>query len=190
MNGPGAGRYHCVVELELLVSDLDCPVIDETSLAQKNIHTHLSVSFYRVIFTDLSPKPAHPLHHKLKIDRDIIRGFDTSVLTKENHTDVKFMEGWLASELDTFTNVEFDETDVFSINTVQIKRSMGLNKTELAILRFACLINCYKPLDGAADICGCTFTEVDLCDLLAELLLMPFDAVYDALHPSGLLRKS
>jgi SpoVK/Ycf46/Vps4 family AAA+-type ATPase len=125
-----------------------------------------------------------------RIDKDILRGFNTSVLTKDNHTDAKFMEEWLASELDTFTNLEFDETDVFSVNTMQIKRSMGLNKTELAILRFSCLINCYKPLDGAADICGSMFTEVDLCDLLAELLMMPFDAVYDALHPSGLLRKS
>ena len=100
------------------------------------------------------------------------------------------MEGWLASELETFTNLEFDESDVFAINTVHIQRSMGLNRTELAILRFACLLNCYKPLDGATDICGSMFTEVDLCDLLSELLLIPFDAVYDALHPSGLLRKS
>ena len=125
-----------------------------------------------------------------RIDRDILRGFDTSDLTKENSIDFEFMKGWLASQLDTCVNLDFDETDVFAINTGHIKRSMGLNKTELAILRFACLVNCYKPLDGAADICGSIFTEMDLCNLLAELYGMPFDAFYDALHPSGVLRKS
>jgi SpoVK/Ycf46/Vps4 family AAA+-type ATPase len=124
------------------------------------------------------------------IDKSIVRGFDTSVITKENHTDTEFMRGWLTAERDACRDLGFDEGDVFAKNTMQISRSMGLNSTELAILRFGCLINCYRPLDAAADICGDMFTEVDLCDLLSELLKRPFQAVYDALHPSGLLRKS
>ena len=125
-----------------------------------------------------------------RIESSIIRGFDTSVITKENREDAAFMRAWLTSERDACNELEFDERDVFAINTTQISRSMGLNSIELAILRLGCLINCFRPLDAAADICGDMFTEVDLCDLLSELLEKPFQAVYDALHPSGLLRKS
>ena len=125
-----------------------------------------------------------------RIEPSIIRGFDTSVITKENREDAAFMRAWLTSERDACNELEFDERDVFAINTTQISRSMGLNSIELAILRLGCLINCFRPLDAAADICGDMFTEVDLCDLLSELLEKPFQAVYDALHPSGLLRKS
>ena len=124
------------------------------------------------------------------IDRVITSGFDASALTKENREDGSFMRAWVSTELERCGNDSFDETDVFVINTQRIRKSMGLNKVELAVLRFACLINCYKPLAMASDLCSDSFTEADVCDLLAELLGMPFSLVYRALQPSGLLRES
>ena len=124
------------------------------------------------------------------IDRVITSGFDASALTKKNREDGSFMRAWVSAELERCGNDSFDETDVFVINTQRIRKSMGLNKVELAVLQFACLINCYKPLAMAADLCSDSFTEADVCDLLAELLGMPFSLVYRALQPSGLLRES
>jgi len=124
------------------------------------------------------------------IDRSIIAGFDTSTLNKDNHQDAEFVTGWLEAERARCTDGEFDESDVLAINTRNIQRAMGLNETELAILRFACLLNCHTPLDGASDICGSMYTEVGLCDVLAELLGTSFSVVYDAMHPSAVLRKS
>ena len=79
---------------------------------------------------------------------------------------------------------------MFAINTRQVKRSLGLKEAELAILRFACLLHCYGPLSNAADQCGETFTETDLCELLGDLLDCSVESIYKALHPSGLLRES
>ena len=84
------------------------------------------------------------------IDSSIIRGFNISVLTKDNRTDPIFMREWLAAERDACRDEEIDECDIFAMNTAQVKRLIGLNSTELAILRFACLLNCYRPLDAAA----------------------------------------
>ncbi len=49
------------------------------------------------------------------------------------------------------------------------RKSMGLNKVELAVLRFACLVNCYKPLEAASELGGKCYSEADLCDLLSSL---------------------
>lgn len=125
-----------------------------------------------------------------RIDAAILRGFDISALDKENQMDADFMTQWLAAQLKRCAKSSFNEADVFSINTAQLGRSIGLNETELAILRFACLANCYRPLDQCVEICGNMFSEVDLCDLLSELLCKSFDSVFEAMHPSGLLRKS
>ena len=124
------------------------------------------------------------------IDRSILSGFDVASLNKDNHQDAEFMRSWLKVEQKRCLDRSFDEEDVFAINTRNIKVAMGLNEAELAILRFACLLNSYTPMDGAADICGTQYTEVGLCDLLSELLGKPFGAIYDALHPTGLLRRS
>ena len=76
----------------------------------------------------------------------ITRGFDTSSVNKENREDAPFIRAWLKEEHAKCGKESFDEADVFAINTRRIQKSMGLNKVELAVLRFACLVNCYKPL--------------------------------------------
>ena len=124
------------------------------------------------------------------LDPLMIRGFDTSPITKENRQDVEFIAEWLRSEVGKLGTPAFDENDVFAINTRQIKRSLGIKETELAILRFACLLHCYGPLSNAAGLCGETYTETDLSELLSELLGCSIESIYDALHPSGLLRDS
>ena len=122
------------------------------------------------------------------LEPSMIRGFDTSPINKDNRQDVEFISGWLKSELGKLGNPAFDEDDVFAINTRQVKRSLGLKETELAILRFACLLRCYGPLSNAADFCGETYTETDLSEILGELLGCSVASIYDALHPSGVLR--
>jgi SpoVK/Ycf46/Vps4 family AAA+-type ATPase len=124
-----------------------------------------------------------------RLDPVITHGFDTSSFTKENQEDAAFIRGWLESELQRCEDDTFDETDVFAVNTRRLQKSMGLNKAELAVLRFACLLNSYKPLEAAAESSD-SFTEADVCDLLADLLRLPFGLVYSALRPSGLLRQS
>ena len=101
------------------------------------------------------------------LDTMITNGFETSTLTKENREDGPFMRAWVTTELERCDKESFDETDVFAINTQRIRKSMGLNKAELAVLRFACLINCYKPLSLAAEMCSDSFTEADVCDVEA-----------------------
>ncbi len=140
-----------------------------TILLQSDLESHLSFSH---------------------LDRVITGGFDTTEFTKDNRENAPFIRSWLSKELKRCGDDGFDESDVFAVNTRQIRKSMGLNTVELDILRFACLLNCYKPLGAAAEI-GCeTYTEADVCDLLSELLRRPFSLVYRALQPSELLRQS
>lgn len=124
------------------------------------------------------------------LDGTVVAGFDTSNLTRENREDAEYIRAWLASELERCPKEAFEEDDVFIINTRRIAKSIGLNKVELAVLRFACLLTCYKPLEAASEIGGSNFTEADVCELLAELLELPFSLVYRALQPSGVLRSS
>ena len=124
-----------------------------------------------------------------RLDPVITCGFDTSSFTQDNQEDVAFIRSWLESELQRCGNEDFDESDVFAVNTRRLQKSMGLNKAELAVLRFACLLNSYKPLEAATENTN-SFTEADVCDLLADLLRLPFGLVYSALRPSGLLRQS
>ena len=125
-----------------------------------------------------------------RINPVILSGFDTSSLDKENIDEAEFIRSWLKSELDRCGPDRFDEADVFSVNTREIGKSMGLTAVELEIFRFACLMNCYRPLMAASDIeCG-GYTEADVCDLLAELLRKKFAVMYGALRPAGLLRQS
>ena len=123
------------------------------------------------------------------LDPVITSGFDTSGLTKDNQDDPAFVRSWLESELQRCEDEDFDESDVFAVNTRRIQKSMGLTKVELAILRFGCLLNSYKPLEATTEMSG-SVTEADVCDLLAELLRLPFGPIYAALRPSGLLRQS
>jgi SpoVK/Ycf46/Vps4 family AAA+-type ATPase len=123
------------------------------------------------------------------LDPAITSGFDTSGLTKDNQEDAAFIRGWLERERQRCEEDSFDEADVFAVNTRRIQKSMGLNKVELAVLRFACLLNSYKPLAAATEMSG-DMTEADVCELLAELLRLPFGLIYAALKPSGLLRQS
>ena len=139
-----------------------------TILLKSNLESHL-------IFNPLEPV--------------ITSGFDTSSLTKDNQEDAAFVRSWLESELQRCDESGFDESDVFAVNTRRLQKSMGLNKVELAVLRFACLLNSYKPLEAAVENTN-SFTEADVCDLLADLLRLPFALVYSALRPSGLLRQS
>ena len=104
----------------------------------------------------------------------LVRGFDTSRLNKDNVDDPRFIRAWLESELERCSIEAFDEGDIFAINTRRIQKAMGLNKVELAVLRFACLVNCYKPLEAASELGGNCLAEADLCDLLSSLLEMPF----------------
>lgn len=124
------------------------------------------------------------------LDPMLTRGFDTSAINKDNREDAEFIRAWLASELQRCGNKAFDESDVFAINTRRIQKSMGLNKVELAVLRFACLVNCYKPLEAASELGGNCLAEADLCDLLSSLLDLPFSLIFKALRPTGLLRQS
>lgn len=123
------------------------------------------------------------------LDPVITCGFDTSSFTKDNQEDATFIRGWLEAELQRCNDESIDETDVFAVNTRRLQKSMGLNKAELAVMRFACLLNSYKPLEAAVEN-STSFTEADVCDLLAELLKIPFGRVYAALRPTGLLRQS
>ena len=95
----------------------------------------------------------------------ITRGFDTSSVNKENREDAPFIRAWLKEEHAKCGKESFDEADVFAINTRRIQKSMGLNKVELAVLRFACLVNCYKPLEAATEFGGNCFAEADLCGM-------------------------
>jgi SpoVK/Ycf46/Vps4 family AAA+-type ATPase len=124
------------------------------------------------------------------IEPMITRGFDTSALNKDNREDPAFIRGWLKDELRACGNDAIDESDVFAINTRRIRKSMGLNKVELAILRFACLVNGYKPLEAATEFGGNCLAEADLCDLLSQCLRVRFSRVYRALRPNGMLRQS
>jgi SpoVK/Ycf46/Vps4 family AAA+-type ATPase len=124
-----------------------------------------------------------------RLDPVITSGFDTSSFTKENQEDAEFIRSWLESELQRCEDEVFDESDVFAVNTRRLQKSMGLNKAELAVLRFACLLNSYKPLEAATENIN-SLTEADVCDLLADLLRIPFGLIYSALRPSGILRQS
>jgi len=125
-----------------------------------------------------------------KLEPVIVSGFDTSTFTKDNQEDVGFIRDWLATELKRCGSPSFDESDIFAVNTKRIGKSMGLNQVELAILRFGCLMNGYKPLEATSELCSGAYTEADVCDLLAELLKKPFSKIYSALRPTGLLRQS
>ena len=124
-----------------------------------------------------------------RLDPVITNGFDTSSFTKDNQEDADFIRSWLESELQRCEDDDFDEDDVFAINTRRIQKSMGLNKAELAVLRFACLLNSYKPLEAATEHSD-AYNEADVCELLADLLRLPFGPVYSSLKPGGLLRQS
>ena len=93
------------------------------------------------------------------LDPILTRGFDTSAFNKDNREDAEFIRAWLASELERCGKENFDEGDTFAINTRRIQKSMGLNKVELAVLRFACLVNCYKPLEAASELGGNCLAE-------------------------------
>ncbi len=125
-----------------------------------------------------------------RLEPVIVTGFDTSTFTKENQDDVDFIRNWLTTELKRCGSPSLDESDIFATNTRRIQKSMGLSQVELAILRFACLINGYKPLEATAELCAGSYTEADVCDLLADLLKKPFSQIYSALRPKGLLRQS
>jgi SpoVK/Ycf46/Vps4 family AAA+-type ATPase len=125
-----------------------------------------------------------------QLDGIITSGFDTTTFTKKNREDAKFIRAWLESELARCDNETFNESDIFAINTRRIRKSMGLNKVELAVLRFACLMNSYKPLEAASELGMGAYTEADVCDLLAELLNLPFGLIFSSLRPNGLLRQS
>lgn len=122
------------------------------------------------------------------IDRNIIAGFDLKKLNKENHQDTEFMRGLITAERSRCADWSIDEKDVLAVNTRNIQRFMGLNEAELAILRFACLLNCHTPLENASELCGNTYTEIGVCDLLAELLGQSFGDVFDAMNPTAVLR--
>ena len=124
------------------------------------------------------------------LDRVITSGFDTSALTKDNKEDAPFVRAWLTKELKRCGTGHFDKSDVFAVNTQQIQKAMGLNSVELEVFRFACLLCCYRPLGAAAEVGSEGYTEADVCDLLSELLRKPFDVIYSALRPTGLLRQS
>ena len=124
------------------------------------------------------------------IEPIITRGFDTSTHTSDNREDPAFIRAWLETELERCGKPRIDEEDVFAVNTRRIQKSMGLNKVELALLRFACLVNCYKPLEAATEFGGNCLGEADLCDLLSACLDLPFALVYRALRPDGMLRRS
>jgi len=125
-----------------------------------------------------------------RIERSILAAFRTAGIEKENLDDANFVRNWLVCELEDCTDVTFDENDVFAINTRLLKELMGLNETELSILRFAILLNCCRPLEMVAEIHGNCLNEIDLSELLHDVLGEPFDAVYQALNPTGRLLKS
>jgi len=124
------------------------------------------------------------------LDRAILSLFDTSGLDKDNHEDPVFMRAWIADQRKACEDARIDEADVFSRNTAQIRQAAGLSATELAILRCGFLINSFKPLDAASDALGSSVTEIELCEMLSEMLDESFEAVFNALHPRALLRRS
>jgi len=122
-----------------------------------------------------------------RIDRRILCLFDTRQLTKERAEDAMFIRAWLEKEYADCGEANFDESDVFAINTRNIARLIGLNKIELSLLRFTILLNCCKPLESAAETCGDGLSETDVCDLLQPVLGESFEALYQALNPQGRL---
>ena len=122
-----------------------------------------------------------------RIERRILCLFNTRELTKENQEDAEFIRAWLKQEHSKCGTTGFDESDVFSINTKNIAKLVGLSKVELLVLRFAILLNYCKPLESAVDIGGDGLSETDVCDLLQSVLGESFEALYKALNPQGRL---
>jgi SpoVK/Ycf46/Vps4 family AAA+-type ATPase len=125
-----------------------------------------------------------------RIDRRILCLFDTTDLTSDILNDAEFIRAWLGREYDNCGDTSFDESDVFCINTRNIARLTGLNKVELAVLRFAILLNQCNPLESAADIGSNDLSETDVCDLLQTVLGEPFEGLYQAFDPDGRLQRT
>ncbi|MFC1560318.1 AAA family ATPase [Pseudomonadota bacterium] len=122
-----------------------------------------------------------------RIEKRILFLFDTKELTKENQEDAEFIRAWLKREYANCDKISFDENDVFSINTKNIAKLIGLSRVELSILRFSILFNNCKALESAADISGDGLSETDVCDLLRPVLGESSEALYQALNPQGRL---
>ena len=105
-----------------------------------------------------------------RIEKRILRLFNTRGLTKENQEDAGFIRAWLEKEHAKCGTIDFDESDVFCTNTKSIAKLIGLTRVELLVLRFAILLHSCKPLGSATDIAGDEFSETDVCNLLQPLL--------------------
>jgi SpoVK/Ycf46/Vps4 family AAA+-type ATPase len=125
-----------------------------------------------------------------RIDRRILCLFDTRQLTRERAEDAMFIRAWLKKEYADCGEASFDESDVFSVNTSNIAKLIGLNKVELSIMRFAILLNSCKLLETTAEMSGDGLSETDVCDLLQPVLGVSFEALYEALHPQGRLNQT
>jgi transitional endoplasmic reticulum ATPase len=124
------------------------------------------------------------------IDKAILVGFDISELNRDNQSDVNFMHGWIQRQNMQFIDAIMDESDMLARNTRQVQRALGLSKVELDILRFACLLHCCSSVEMASNVGGEGFSEIELCDLLSEGMGHSFNDVFNALHPTALLRES
>ena len=76
-----------------------------------------------------------------RIERRILCLFNTRELTKENQEDAEFIRAWLKQEHSKCGTTGFDESDVFSINTKNIAKLVGLSKVELLVLLGAIRFN-------------------------------------------------
>ena len=83
-----------------------------------------------------------------RIERRVLAAFRTAGLNKENLEDAGFVRSWLERELEDCEDAAIDETDVFAVNTRRLMQLIGLDATELAVLRFAILLNCCRPLEN------------------------------------------
>jgi len=65
-----------------------------------------------------------------RIEKRILFLFNTKGLTKDNQDDSRFVRAWLKREYASCGEISFDESDVFSINTKNIAKLIGLNRVE------------------------------------------------------------
>ena len=125
-----------------------------------------------------------------EIDAKVISALGANDIPKDDRTNAAYMHDWLRRKLIQCDDIGFDESDIFSINTRRIQQLVGFSEVELAIARFAILINSSTVLETASNLCGDELTEIDACDILTRVLGISFEKLYSALNAQGLLRQS
>ena len=124
-------------------------------------------------------RAALPLFERFDLDPKGTRLDDADVLAP-----------WFERQLEACGDAPLDETDPFTMNTRRIARDLGLDATELAIMRFALVMGRSVALQRVTETLGDDLTLVEAGDVLAHVLELEPHRVQRALASDAPLRRT